>query len=79
MSLATLTELLRMQFPDADISGVTEESGPGAFAQWDSLGHYNFLLLVEESYGVRFEMDELGEMKTLNSIKSALKNHGVDL
>ncbi len=42
-----------------------------------SLGHFNLLLLVEQHYGVRFEPNELAELKSLADIKQALLRKGV--
>ncbi|MCE9944349.1 MULTISPECIES: acyl carrier protein [Aeromonas] len=69
-----LIALARQQFPQASVN---EQSALGSFPEWDSLGHFNLLLLVEQHYGVRFEPNELAELKSLADIKQALLRKGV--
>lgn len=66
--------LVRQQFPQANINA---QSAQGSFPEWDSLGHFNLLLLVEQHYGVRFEPNELVELKSLADIQQALQSKGV--
>ena len=68
MNISELGQLLQQQFPDADIPAIEPSLGVGSFPEWDSLGHFNFLLLVESEAGIRFDMDEMSEMKTLAEI-----------
>ena len=78
MKISDLHELLKKQFPDEEIPNPYIELTVGSFPEWDSLGHYNLLLLIEESYGLRFTIEELSEMKTLKEITEVLAKKGVD-
>ncbi|MBL0514666.1 acyl carrier protein [Aeromonas media] len=69
-----LIALARQQFPQASVN---EHSALGCFPEWDSLGHFNLLLLVEQHYAVRFEPNELAELKSLTDIQQALQSKGV--
>ncbi|HHQ4556625.1 acyl carrier protein [Aeromonas hydrophila] len=69
-----LIALARQQFPQASINA---QSALGSFPEWDSLGHFNLLLLVEQHYAVRFEPQELAELKSLADIQQALQSKGV--
>lgn len=69
-----LIALVRQQFPQASVN---EQSALGSFPEWDSLGHFNLLLLVEQHYAVRFEPSELAELKSLEDIRQALLRKGV--
>ncbi|ATP89145.1 acyl carrier protein [Aeromonas caviae] len=69
-----LIALAHQQFPQASINA---ESALGSFPEWDSLGHFNLLLLVEQHYAVRFEPHELAELKSLADIQQALLCKGV--
>ncbi|MGE6294672.1 acyl carrier protein [Aeromonas media] len=69
-----LIALVRQQFPQACVN---EHSALGSFPEWDSLGHFNLLLLVEQHYVVRFEPNELAELKSLTDIQQALQSKGV--
>ncbi|RUQ17934.1 acyl carrier protein [Aeromonas dhakensis] len=69
-----LIALAHQQFPQASINA---QSALGSFPEWDSLGHFNLLLLVEQHYAVRFEPHELAELKSLTDIQQALQSKGV--
>lgn len=69
-----LIALAHQQFPQASVNA---QSALGSFPEWDSLGHFNLLLLVEQHYAVRFEPHELAELKSLADIQQALQNKGV--
>ena len=73
----SLPSLLREFFPDAVFDAGDPALGPGSFAEWDSLAHFNFLMLVEETYGVRFPMEELPQLTSLAAIAAALARHGI--
>ena len=40
----------------------------GSLARWDSLGNFNLLLAVEEEFGLRFSMDQMGEIRSVKDI-----------
>ncbi len=69
-----LIALAHQQFPQASVNA---QSALGSFPEWDSLGHFNLLLLVEQHYAVRFEPQELAELKSLTDIQQALLHKGV--
>ncbi|ASX09859.1 acyl carrier protein [Aeromonas dhakensis] len=69
-----LIALAHQQFPQASINA---QSALGSFPEWDSLGHFNLLLLVEQHYAVRFEPQELAELKSLADIQQVLQSKGV--
>jgi acyl carrier protein len=46
--MSDLNALLVQQFPSVEIKDVNDGWGIGSFSQWDSLAHFNFLLLVEQ-------------------------------
>lgn len=74
MPMNDLIALAHQQFPQASINA---QSALGSFPEWDSLGHFNLLLLVEQHYAVRFEPQELAELKSLADIQQALQSKGV--
>lgn len=73
-----LTDLLRQLFPAAAFDDQDPTLGVGSFAEWDSLGHFNFLLLVEETFGLQFSVDEITELKTLAQVRDNLAARGVE-
>lgn len=72
-----LTDLLHQLFPGAAFDESDPGLGVGSFAEWDSLGHFNFLLLVEETFGLQFSVDEITELKTLSQVRENLAAKGI--
>jgi acyl carrier protein len=44
------------------------------FKEWDSLGNFNLLLAIEEFYSVRFTMDEITNIRSVEELLYSLKN-----
>lgn len=40
----------------------------GSLTKWDSLGNLNLLLAVEEEFGLRFTIDQMGEIRSIKDI-----------
>ncbi len=72
MPTPSLTDLLREQFPTATFDPADGALAIGSFPEWDSLAHFNFLMLVEERYGIRFSMEQMAELKSLAAIAAAI-------
>ena len=71
-----LDDLVRAHFPSAQFVDASELH-VGSFADWTSLAHFNFLLLVEETYGIRFSVDEMSEIKSVRDIRARLGADGI--
>jgi acyl carrier protein len=75
--MSQLDSLVRQHFPNA----VFEDGADlyaGSFPEWTSLAHFNFLLAVEQSFGVRFTVEEMSEMKSLREIRAKLGEPAVE-
>ena len=46
---------------------ITAESSPQSIESWDSMQHLNLVLAIEERFGVRFEPEEMEEMKNIGA------------
>jgi acyl carrier protein len=77
MSSSTLLSVLHEVFPDADLPADISGLALGAFEAWDSLGHFNLMMALEEAYGVRFSMDEMVALKSIALITQALQTRGL--
>ena len=77
MILTDLANLLREQFPNAEISGSILDLSAGSVSEWDSLGHISLLLSIEDHYGIRFSFEQIGELYTIRSIVLALEDLGL--
>jgi len=61
------------------ISEINDKSGPENIDSWDS---FNGLVLVdelEENFDVKFTLEEVTDVRTVEDIKRHLKSHGVNL
>jgi acyl carrier protein len=45
----------------------------GDFNEWDSLGNFNLLLAVEEFYNIRFTMEEITNIRSVEQLIQVLK------
>lgn len=75
--MPNLEDLLRQQFPDAVFDPADPDLGVGAFPEWDSLGTFNLLVLIEDTFAVRFSPEDMAEIKTLADIRRRLCQLGV--
>lgn len=74
-----IASLVEQLFPQAGLDLDNPELGPGSCPEWDSLAHFNLLLLVEETYGVQFTTDELSSLRTLGQISDCLREKGIEI
>ena len=78
MSLSALADLLKKQFPDADLPESILNLSVGSIPDWDSLGHISLLLSIEEHYGIRFSLDEMEHLSSIRDISLALEGRGIE-
>lgn len=74
-SVEDLRNLLSKAFPNTDLPDDLTNLGYGSFAEWDSLGNFALLLLIEEHFGIKFTMNELSEIKTIEEIMERLREN----
>lgn len=70
-----LIKLVKEVFPDADVNNVSAlkiDHCPG----WDSVGHFSFLMTIEEQFDVRFDLEEIAELRSIEEIAHSLKAKG---
>ncbi|NQV82482.1 MAG: acyl carrier protein [Rhodospirillales bacterium] len=79
MTQPSLHDLLGQQFPNVAIDTDRHDLMVGGLPDWDSLAHFNFLMRVEEAYGVRFDVDEMAELKGLEGIAASLAKKGIKI
>ena len=53
--------ILEKQFPNANVDFSKSDFGIDSVNGWDSLGHFNLLLLIEHEYKMQFSDDEMSE------------------
>jgi len=52
-------------------------SGPGSVERWDSLGHIELMMAVETQFKVRFSIEQIAQMHTIEKMCEVLKSMGV--
>lgn len=70
-----LQTLVKELFPSVDIDS-NAVLRVGSVPEWDSLGHFNLLMSVEEEFDIKFSMEEMSELKTLPEIESVIESKG---
>lgn len=61
----------------ADPASVVPGAGPDDIDGWDSLGHVSMVSGLEKAFELSFDVDEVMEMDSIDSIVAILKRHGV--
>jgi acyl carrier protein len=65
--LQKVISLAREQFPD-ERAEIGESTTAASVAGWNSLTHVMLITSVEKSFGIRFDLLEMIEMKSLGDI-----------
>ena len=61
------------------VSEISDKSSPENIESWDSFNGLVLLDELENSFNVKFSLEEITDVKTVGDIKKHLKNHGVNL
>ena len=69
--LKKVNEIFQEVFDDEDLV-VTEATTPEDVEDWDSLEQVNLVVNMEQSFGVKFTLDEVNELKSVGEIITKL-------
>ena len=72
-----LKKVFENTFRNSEIPSNLNGASLGDIEEWDSLGNFNLLLSVEETFQIRFSMEEMSETKSFDEIVSILKSKGI--
>ena len=78
INLEDIKKILLFTFPKAQINDSVTQLKLGDLEEWDSQGNLNFLLSVEEFYGIRFTMEEMSVIKSIEQILIALERFKIE-
>jgi acyl carrier protein len=53
---------------------ITKESSPETVEAWDSIQHLNFVLAVEEKFGIQLSPEEMEQMKNIGETARLVEN-----
>jgi acyl carrier protein len=55
------------------IDSISPDSSSQSIPQWDSVGHINLVMGLEKQFGVKFNMNEILEMRDVSTIERILQ------
>jgi acyl carrier protein len=67
-----ISETLKVPPERVTLSTIDED-----IASWDSLGHVNLMIAIEEVFGIFLEVEDFPELSSVPSILGYLSKHGV--
>lgn len=70
--LEIITKIVRNLFDEYQ-GPVTPALSARDVAQWNSLMNVQFLVLIEQAFGIRFSSREVGQIKNISELLDALK------
>lgn len=62
---------------DVPIKTLNGQSGPKNIENWDSFKGLVLVDEIENSFSVKFSLEEIIEIKTISDIENILKNHNI--
>lgn len=62
-----LTNVFRSVFDDEEIN-ISDKTTADDIEDWDSLEHINLLVAVEQEFNIKFNMNEVGNMKNVGDM-----------
>jgi len=57
-----------------DPAGITPQTNQSDIAEWDSVGHLNLMLSLEETFHVKLEVEDMIELTSVAAIDKFLEN-----
>ena len=70
--LKKLEEIIRELF-DEYTGPVTPMLSARDVEQWDSLGHIQFMVMIERVFGIRFDLDEVRRLANLGELVALVR------
>jgi acyl carrier protein len=64
-------------FPSIDVE-FKQEWGPNEIEGWDSMGHINLVMAINEEFDVSLDFDEVMTIQTVGDVISILQKKGLD-
>lgn len=63
------------QIFNVPIDEITGNSSQETIEKWDSLGHLNLIISLEEEFNIAFSSEEIANMPSVKSIISTIKKY----
>jgi acyl carrier protein len=55
-----------------DAGSVTDATSPETTSAWDSIGHLNLILAVEQEFGVSFDPNQIPKLTSIQALADAI-------
>lgn len=68
-----IDKVFKIVFPGKDLT-VDEGMTPDEVEGWDSLQHINLLSLLEDEFGIQFDVEQIVSMETVGDIARAVRD-----
>lgn len=76
VNLIELENVFRETFGKDDLT-LCREMTPKDVEGWDSFGHINLLVAIEENCSIKFTSKEIANMATVGDIIESMSHHGI--
>jgi acyl carrier protein len=76
---SAITDKVRQAVSDVfgvSLAEITADSSPQTVEAWDSMGHLNLVLALEQSFGVQFSPEEIAAMTSVTLAAQTLAAKG---
>jgi acyl carrier protein len=70
-----LRDILEGVFSNSPIPQNLQKLKMGDFEEWDSLGNFNLLLAIEERLSVRFNIEAMASIKSIQDLVTYLESY----
>ena len=57
-----------------DPTEIPPNAAPGVIERWDSLGHMNLVMALEEEFGIRFQDNQIEQLISIDFIELCVKD-----
>lgn len=74
--MRTIEEVVSGVF-GVDQASVNESSSPESIEGWDSMGHVNLVIALEQNFNVSIDIDDVMDMGSVGKIRKTLLEYGV--
>ncbi len=58
---------------------IDDQTGPGELEGWDSVGHLDLVMAIEQHFGVQLTMDESTNLSSVGDIRQILTQKGAEI
>jgi acyl carrier protein len=74
--LARVADLFREVFDEPKLV-VTQATSTADIAEWDSVAHVKLVMVLEETFGLQLDPDEVLNLTTVGAFVNSLKARGI--